>query len=309
MPPAQDSRNRKTGPTISRERTFEHHAVLRELADPWREPHCGVVWRQVVAPQAIDDEEKDVRPGVRARKELAILITPKQFRLDEIHVDRRHRDVLDHAAGRAQVGVENSCRRAFRPAAHRESVCKKDRGRRSPRAQILGRMSDRQSSRAACSAPVRSRRTEGCPRAPGLRSRSSREGGSSRHGAESIRERQEPHRQHAELLKHEIPVEWHHARDQTRLDEDEQGNALMENMRDWTPGTGASQASTAVIRGSLSLCTRNAIPDQTRVSITARAIDSVQAARPLNAIAAKIWRLTTKATATAEMPAISRAPA
>ena len=58
---AEDRRHGQSGSSVAGERVAEDQALRGERVNAGRERHGGVVRRQVVRPQAVDDEEEDVR--------------------------------------------------------------------------------------------------------------------------------------------------------------------------------------------------------------------------------------------------------
>jgi hypothetical protein len=58
-----DRRHRQSGGAVAREGAREGGALVRELLDGRREGDGRVVGRQIVAPQAVDDEHEHVRPA------------------------------------------------------------------------------------------------------------------------------------------------------------------------------------------------------------------------------------------------------
>ena len=62
-----ERRHRQAGGAVTRERPFEHGALAGEPVERRRERDLVVVGREIVAPQAVDDEEEDVGPDGRGR--------------------------------------------------------------------------------------------------------------------------------------------------------------------------------------------------------------------------------------------------
>ena len=58
---AEYRRHGQPGAAVSRERIAEHQALRRERLDRRRERHAGVVRRQVIGAEAVDDEQENVR--------------------------------------------------------------------------------------------------------------------------------------------------------------------------------------------------------------------------------------------------------